>query len=132
MNEVAGEWVPIVMFAGLTVIISLFFWFRYRSRGDLQATLRAALDKGQELTPELIDRLGSPQPAKHKDLRLALIWLALAAGLALFGFAMSSVEEEVFMIMLGISAFPFMIGLAYTIIWRVTEREPELDSEREQ
>ena len=112
------------MFAGLTVIISLFFWFRNRARGDMQQTIRAAIDKGQELTPELVESLGSPQkPSKHKDLRLALIWGAIALGIALFGFAMSSIEEEVFSIMLGISAFPFMLGLAYLIMWRVTERE---------
>ncbi len=118
------EWVPIVMFLGLTVIVSLFFWFRFRGRSEMQQTIRSAIDKGQELTPELVESLGSPQKSsKDRDLRLALIWLAIGLGIALFGFAMSTVEEEVFMIMLGISAFPFMIGLAYTIMWRVSERE---------
>ena len=112
------------MFAGLTVIISLFFWFRYRARGEMQQTIRTAIDKGQELTPELVESLGSPRKSsKNRDLRLALIWLAIGLGIALFGLAMSSVEEEVFMIMLGISAFPFMVGLAFLIMWRVTERE---------
>ena len=119
----AEELIPISMFLGLTIIISLFFWFRYRARGDLQQTIRTAIDKGQELTPELIDRIGSPPTPKDRDLRLALIWLAIGLGIALFGLAMSSVEEEVFMIMLGISAFPFMVGLAFLIMWRVTERE---------
>jgi len=118
------EWVPIVMFLGLTVIVSLFFWFRFRGRSEMQQTIRTAIDKGQELTPELVESLGSPQrPVKDKDLRLALIWVAIALGISLFGFAMSSIEEDVFHIMLGISAFPFMIGLAYTIMWRYTERE---------
>jgi len=124
VDNVAGEMVPIFMFLGLTVIISLFFWFRFRARGEMQQTIRTAIDKGQELTPELVESLGSPQKSsKDRDLRLALIWLAVGLGIAFFGFAMSTVEEEVFMIMLGISAFPFMIGLAYTIMWRVTERE---------
>ncbi len=119
----AGEWIPIVMFAGLTVIIGLFFWFRYRARSEMQQTIRSAIDKGQELTPELVESLGSPQKSpQDKDLRLSLIWVAIALGIALFGLAMSSVEEEVFMIMLGISAFPFMLGLAYMIMWRYTER----------
>ena len=124
MDNVAGEMVPIFMFLGLTVIISLFFWFRFRARGEMQQTIRTAIDKGQELTPELVESLGSPQKSsKDRDLRLALIWLAIGFGIAFFGFAMSTVEQEVFMIMLGISAFPFMVGLAYTIMWRVTERE---------
>ena len=53
----------------------------------MQTTFRLALDKGVELSPELIDRLGHPKPPKDKDLRLALIWLSLAAGLALCGLA---------------------------------------------
>ena len=124
MDNVAGEMVPIFMFLGLTVIISLFFWFRFRSRGEMQQTIRAAIDKGQELTPELVESLGSPRKsAKGKDLRLALIWLAVGLGIAFFGLAMSTIETEVFAIMLGISAFPFMIGFAYLIMWRYLERE---------
>ena len=119
-----GLWVPIAMFAALTVIISLFFWFRFRARSEMQQTIRSAIDKGQELTPELVESLGKPQkPMKDKDLRLSLIWLAIGSGILLFGAAMGSIEEEVLPIMAGISGLPFMIGLAYLILWRVTERE---------
>ena len=31
-------------------------------------------------------------------------------------------EEEAFLIMSGIATFPFMIGLAYLIMWKFTER----------
>jgi hypothetical protein len=119
---VAEEFIPISMFVGLTVVISLFFWFRYRGRSDLQMTIRTAIEKGQELTPELIDRLGSPQPPKDKDLRLALISMSIALGISLFGFAMSFEDEQVFPIMLGIAAFPACVGIAYLIMWRFTER----------
>jgi len=120
---VEGLWVPIVMFTGMTIIISLFFWFRYKARGQMQQTLRAAIEKGQELSPELVESLGKPErPVKDKDLRLSLIWLAVGIGIALFGFAMSSMEREAFVVMLGISAFPFMLGLAYLILWRYSER----------
>ena len=121
MNE--GLWVPIVMFAGLTVIISLFFWFRFRARKEMQQTIRTAIDKGQELTPELVESLGSSHKREeNKDLRLGLIWLAVGAGFALFGVAMGQIEDEMLPIMTGVSALPFMIGVAYLIIWRVTER----------
>jgi len=120
---VAEELIPISMFLGLTVIISLFFWFRYRARNDLQMTIRTALDKGLELTPELIDRLGSPQPPKDKDLRLALIWLAIAVGLALCGLAVPDPSGHALPGILAGAAFPFAIGIAYLIMWRYTERE---------
>jgi len=110
--------IPIVMFAGLTLVMSLFFWFRYRTRSDIQSTIRTALDKGHELSPEIIDRLGHPKPPKNKDLRLALIWIALAAAMAVFGAAIPDDENEVQMIFLGMAAFPFFLGIAYAIMWR--------------
>jgi hypothetical protein len=122
-STVEALWVPIVMFTGLTVIISLFFWFRFRARKEMQQTIRSAIDKGQELTPELVESLGSSQKREeNKDLRSGLIWLAIGAGIALFGVAMGQIEDEVFPIMTGISALPFMIGVAYMVMWRVTER----------
>jgi hypothetical protein len=113
------------MFAGLTVIISLFFWFRFRARSEMQQTIRSAIDKGQELSPELVESLGTSQKrSKYQDLRNGMIWIAVGAGIALFGIAIGQVEdeEEVMAIMAGISAMPFMIGIAYVIMWRVTER----------
>ena len=119
---VSGEMIPIFMFMGLTIVFGLFFWFRMRTRRDMQKTIRTALDKGHELTPEIIDRLGTPKPAKDKDLRVALVWLALALGLAVFGFVFPEYEDELQQIFMGIAAFPFFIGLAYFIMWRFTEK----------
>ncbi len=117
-----GIWVPIVMFAGLTVIISLFFWFRFRARKEMQQTIRAAIDKGQELSPELVESLGTSQKrSKYQDLRNGAIWIAVGAGIALFGVAMGQIEQDVMPIMAGISALPLLIGIAYVIMWRVTE-----------
>ena len=117
-----GEFIPIVMFAGLTIVLCLFFWFRYRMRNDMQQTIRTAIDKGQELTPDLIDRLGNPQAPKDKDLRLALIWLALAVGLALCGLAVPDPSGHALQGTLAGAAFPLAIGAAYLIMWRFTER----------
>lgn len=115
------EWVPISMFVGLTVVISIFFWFRYRARSEMQQTFRMALEKGQELTPEVIDRLGHPKPSPDKDLRLGVIWLALAAGLVLIGFAVP--DEDALRGLLAGAALPFAIGLAYMILHRFTDRD---------
>lgn len=122
-----GLFVPIAFFAALAIIVSYFLWFRFRSRQETQQTIRSAIDKGHQLTPELVESLGQPRrpparPSKDKDLRLALIWLAIAASFALFGLAMAGIAEEVWTVMLAVSAFPFMIGLAYLVMWRFTER----------
>lgn len=121
-TEVTEVIVPSVLFAGLTLVFGLFFWFRFRMRNDMQQTIRTAIEKGQELSPEIIDRMGNPKPSKNRDLRLALLWIASAAGIAAFGIAMGGIEPEVRHVMSGIAAFPFFIGIAYAIIWRFAGR----------
>ena len=104
------------MFLGLTVVFSLLVWFRFRARSEMQQTIRLALDKGHELSPEIIDRLGHPKASKHRDLRLATIWLALAVALALCGLAVG--EIDAIRGTLAGAAFPLCIGVAYLINWR--------------
>ena len=90
----------------------------------MQHTIRAAIDKGQQLNPELIESLFQPKkPSKDRDLRYSLIWFAIAIGISFFGGMIDAAEaeEEVFLIMTGIGALPFMIGLAYLIMWKFTE-----------
>ena len=116
------ELIPIVMFLGLTVVFSLLFWFRYRARRDMQETLRVALEKGQDLTPEIIDRLGHPRAAPDKDLRLGIIWMAVAVGLALIGFAVPDEGGDALRGLLAGAAFPFAIGVAYMILHFFTGR----------
>ena len=116
-----GLWVPIAMFASMTIIFCVLFWFRYRTKEGMQQTFRAALDKGQELTPDVIDRLGHPKPAKDKDLRLGIIWIAVAIGLTAFGFGIPD-EDDVARIFMGIAAFPLVLGIAYLILHRFSGR----------
>ncbi len=118
MNEL---WIPMAGILAPAVVVGLIIWLRYKGRNDTQQTIRMAIDKGQELTPELIDRLGHPKPAKNRDMRLGVIWLAVAGALGIFSQVVP--EEEANTILLGIAAFPLFIGLAYVIIWRFGGRD---------
>lgn len=114
-------WVPTVVFGSITIILGLVFMFRHKTRSDVQTTIRAALDKGHELSPELVDRLGHPKPSKDKDLRLGIIWIFVALALIAFGFGIPD-DDEVVGIFTGIAAFPGFIGIAYLILHRFTDR----------
>ena len=50
------EFIPIVMFIVVAIIFWLVSYFRFRSKSEMQQTIRLALEKGTELSPELIDR----------------------------------------------------------------------------
>ncbi len=116
-------WIPIVAIVSPALIVGLAFWLRFRTREGMQQTIRLALDKGQELSPELVDRLGHPKAPKNKDLRLSLLWLAVAVGLALCGAAVPDPSGDAFRGCLAGAAFPFAIGVAYFMIWRFSGNE---------
>ncbi len=117
----SDQMIPITMFLGMTVVFGMIVWFRYRNRSDVQQTIRAALDKGHELSPEFIDRLGHPKPAKDKDLRIGIVWLSLAAGLVLIGFAVP--EPEALRGTLAGAALPFCIGVAFLLMHKISDKD---------
>ena len=121
----AEELIPIVMFVSLAVVLIALFWFRWRARDGMQQTIRMALDKGHELTPEIIDRLGHPKAGKYKDLRLGVIWLAISLGLALTALAVGSFASEALHGTLASAALPFAIGVGYLVIHFLTGKEAE-------
>ena len=120
MNE---EWIPIAMFAAIALIFFLVLYFKHRNRAEMQQTVRLALEKGTELTPDIINRLGQPEPSKNRDLRAGLIWTALALGLVLCGFAVPDASGNALRGCLAGAAFPFAIGVAYLIMWRYGAKE---------
>jgi hypothetical protein len=116
-------WIPIVMFVSLAVVFSLWFYFRYKARLETQQTFRLALEKGSELSPDFIKQLAEPEPSKDRDLRRGLVWLALAVGLALCGFAVPDPTGDALRGCLAGAAFPFAIGVAFLIMYQYGARK---------
>jgi len=110
------------MFASIAVTVCLVIYFKYRARRDMQATLRTAIKQGQELTPEIVERLGMPRKGRDQDLRYAIMWLAVAGALALVALAVPDPSGHAQSGTLAGAAFPLCIGIAYVIMWRFTDR----------
>ncbi len=109
--------VPLGLFILVGVVAWAFFMYRHRQRAELQQTIRTALEKGQELSPELIDRMLAPKPAAEGgDLRRGLIFIGIAIGFAVFGYAVP--DDEATSVLIGIAALPFFLGIAYLLIHR--------------
>lgn len=117
MNEMH---IPIVLFISIAAVLVFAAWFRHRTQTGLQQTIRTAMDKGVQLTPEVIESLGQPKARPDSDLRRGLVSLAIGAGFAAFAFILN--EEDAIRPLLAISAFPFAVGLAYLVMWRLDER----------
>ena len=117
------EFIPIVLFLSIALVFCVSFWLKHRGRAEVQQTIRLALDKGTELSPEVIDRLGHPMPSKFKDLRLGAIWMSIAIGLVLCGFAVPDDSGDALRGCLAGAAFPFAIGVAYLLLHQFTGKE---------
>lgn len=94
---------------------------RSKERHMLQETLRAAIEKGQPLPPEVIEALTTDvkvkgKPSAYRDLRVGIIWLGVAVGVAGLGIAMSFDEPDATYPLIGIACFPGFIGLAFILI----------------
>ncbi|CAN5215627.1 hypothetical protein BH24PSE2_BH24PSE2_02700 [soil metagenome] len=114
--EISEMWVPVVMFISLAVVLSFWLYFRFRVRREFQETVRSAINKGQELSPDVLDRLGQPRASGNSDLRRGLIAIAIGAGLGAFGFVLG--EEQAVRPLIAAGALPFLVGVAYLALWR--------------
>lgn len=116
------------VFGTITAIIVGPTYFKSRERQEMQATVRAAIDKGQPLPPEVIEALGKEAtrniPSRSRDIRRGIIWLAVGIGMAAFslindlrGFGDDWNDGPNFDGgLLGLAAIPITIGLAFIVL----------------
>ena len=113
----AGEMVPIVLFIVLGLVIVAYYYWNHRNRVSIMDTVQKAIEQGEQLTPELLDRLGAAVNPRMRDLRRGVVFLALGvAGLlcSLF-FDMADVVNGI----RAASVFPLMLGLAFLLVWKM-------------
>lgn len=119
MDDLAGILAVIGLFGGITAIVVLPGYFKSRERIQMQETLRAAIDKGQPLPPEVIEAMTKnvkPPATALTDLRKGVIWLAVGIGLAVFAGFITYHEGDDAMPMLGMAAIPVTIGVAFIVL----------------
>ena len=118
LGKVADNLVPIVLFLAIALTFCLKYYFAHRTRQDVQNTVRVALERGEPLTPELLDRLGQTSPPKKTDLRRGVIGIVLGIGLGAFGLVIG--EPDAVRPMLAVGLVPLLLGLAYLVLWRLS------------
>ena len=92
-----GILVPLGFFAMVAAIVIVPRYLKSLERQKLQETLRASIEKGAELPPEVVQALTSDvkaAPSPYRDLRAGIIWLGVAVGFAALGAAVSFEEPE--------------------------------------
>ena len=114
-----GVWVPIIMFLVIGAICIVPVYLKSRERIEMQSTLRAAIDKGQPVPPEVIEALTrnvKVAPTSLSDMRTGVIWLAVGIGIGLLSYFSDFDDHDVHSAGLGIACIPAMIGLAFIVL----------------
>ncbi|MEL6859412.1 MAG: DUF6249 domain-containing protein [Pseudomonadota bacterium] len=110
--------VPIFLFAAIVAIIWLFSHYSYKKRNTAHETLRLAVDKGQEISPELIERMSYLNDPVKSDLRRGILLIAFGVAFMILGSIMPHDEPEAIRGVIGIASFPVVLGVAYLGLWR--------------
>ncbi|MDG2522385.1 DUF6249 domain-containing protein [Caulobacter segnis] len=113
--------IPLAPFIMVVAIVIIPKWLKSRERREMQATIRAAIDKGQELPPELIDAMSKDvKPRKvssaASDIRTGIILISVGAGIAAFGWMVGYEESDAVYPLMGIGLIPGLIGVAYVVL----------------
>ena len=115
-----------IIFSAITAIVFGPSYLKSREKREIQATVRHAIDKGQQLPADLIDAMtkdvASKLPSRTRDLRRGVIWLAAGIGIAAFSFLSDMGWDngndwhEIGSGLLGVAAIPATIGLAFIVL----------------
>lgn len=111
----SDELVPIFLFLTIGLVLFFYFYFNYKNRSRLQETLREAVGKGMELTPEVLETLTKYAVPKTNDFRRGVLLIAFGVAVALFGLVIDRHVEEV----TGLSLFPLLLGCGYLFVWKM-------------
>ena len=112
--------VCLVIFGSIASLFIVPRFFRNREREKMQDTIRAAIDKGQQLPPDLIDAMtrdvrrapSTPQ----RDIRLGIIWLAIATALGALGWVGGDYTDDPVQGAVALAAIPGVIGIAFILL----------------
>ena len=108
--------VPVASFLFIIAVVAVPLYFGFRRERQRQETLRAIIDKGGAIPPELLTPAENREDASRKDRRRGIILIAAALGIAAF-LAVTGASKGI-----GIALIPLFIGGGYLVVWRLDQR----------
>ncbi len=107
------------------IIVGIVLHYGNKNKREVLDTVRAAAQAGTELTPEVVRALGVQERKKGREIRAGIIWTAVAIACVIFGWAVNDYDDEAFRFLIGIAAFPGLIGLALIAIGVFMRDKPD-------
>ncbi|MDC0598412.1 DUF6249 domain-containing protein [Gammaproteobacteria bacterium] len=115
--------IPIIAILTIGVVVYAIFNSRRLAKMEVQKTLRSLIESGQQLTPELLERLGDDSlNMREKDFRRGILNICFGIGIAIFGLIADGpnpVEmEHSIHPLIGIAAIFVIMGIARLGLWK--------------
>jgi len=109
-------WIPITGVICLTIMVIVNVIASGKNKKEIQLTIRQLLDKGESITPELLEKLGTFKSQKIIDLRRGLTLASVGLACVLSGLIINEIR-----IGLAIGVFPFLLGVAFFLCWKTNQ-----------
>jgi hypothetical protein len=108
--------VPVASFLFVIAVVAVPLYFGFRKERQRQETLRAIIDKGGAIPPELLTPAQGREDESRRDRRRGIILIAAALGIAGF-LAVTGASKGI-----GIALIPMFIGVGYLVVWKLDQR----------
>ena len=105
------SWIPIILFLVIGVCVCLALHYRFKSRQEMQLTVRTIAESGNGMSPEALRELTEALFPPRSDLRRGVLLISVGVAFVVLAFLIN--ESDAIGPMIGFSAFPFLMGLAY-------------------
>ncbi len=105
----------------LATIILVHMMNSYKTKIKTHELLEKSIEKGFDVTPELLDKLNNAKSPKFKDFRRGIIMCAIGA--AVFCFSWVIPPDDTAQVFRGLSLFPFFIGVGFLLVWQMNKYE---------
>ncbi|MFK8013239.1 MAG: DUF6249 domain-containing protein [Marinicellaceae bacterium] len=98
-------------------VIYTFMNNSYKVKIKTHDVLEKSIDKGYELTPEMLKSLSQTKSPKMLDLRRGIILLCIAFATFAFGYIIPNDEGAT--IFRALSLFPGFVGAGFILVWKL-------------
>lgn len=109
--------VPVAFFMTFPACMFLFFLFKYRSTREKQITLRAMVENGAQIPPEMFMDGKRPLNPIDRDRKNGIIYTLGSIGVIAFLLILKTGQPGIW----SIGLIPLLTGVGYLINWKIAE-----------
>ena len=109
--------IPVFLFVSIAATAIAFIYFASKNKHAILQTVEKAVQSGNQLTPELLEKLGTSFSPKVRDLRRGVVILAIGIAGMLASFF--STEMHLTGAVRAVSLFPIFVGGGFLLVWKL-------------